>query len=177
MVYYHSDQPGILDGLGDGAPTLSSNVWPAVMDYWHYTGDSTYNDALVKSILFQRGPHDDFWPANNASLGFWNAQVGAWADTAMGAAEFKLPDPPKDQPQYIKLVDNVFNNFVGQWNTSDACGGGLRMSNDPDTNGYAWKDGKAPTIGIYLHDANDTQLRLPATSSALPPDWADIPAT
>lgn len=146
MAYYKPDLPGNIPGLLAGyverAPTLSTFFWPAILDYWHYTGDSTYNDHLFKSILFQRGPHNDFWPAN-VSQDFWNAQVGAWAHTAMGAAEFRLPDPPKDQPQWLQLAENVFNSFVSQWDASDVCGGGLRMSNDPDTAGYAWKDGRS----------------------------------
>lgn len=141
IAYYDGKTPGLLSGYGKLAPSRSALFWPAILDYWHYTGDSTYNDDLSKSILAQRGSHDDFWSAN-VSDGYWNAQVGAWGDVAMGAAEFKMPDPPKDQPQWVHLADNVFNNFAGQWDTSDCLNGGVRMIDDPNERGYVWKDGK-----------------------------------
>lgn len=136
MAHYDGDKPGktpgIVGGLSSADPAYSTLFWPAILDYWHYTGDSAYNDALMKSILARRGPNNDFWPANfTFTLGFANTQVASWAHVAMAAAEYKFPDPPRDQPQWIQLADNVFNILTGLWDSSDECGGGLRMSQDP----------------------------------------------
>jgi mannan endo-1,6-alpha-mannosidase len=30
------------------------------MEYWHYTGDTTYNDLLQEAIIAQLGPKQDF---------------------------------------------------------------------------------------------------------------------
>ena len=35
-----------------------------MIDYWHHTNDSTYNDIAEEGILFQTGQNWDFMPAN-----------------------------------------------------------------------------------------------------------------
>lgn len=133
--------PGLIIGSSSQVAVWSSVFWPAILDYWHYTGDAAYNDDLMKSILAQRGPKNDFWPVKDAFV-FTNAEVGAWAHVAMGAAEFKFPDPPRDQPQWVQLADNAFRNLTSQWDSSDACGGGIRISPDQGLDGNHWKDGR-----------------------------------
>jgi 3-methylcrotonyl-CoA carboxylase beta subunit len=47
----------------------------------------------------------------------------------MAAAEYKLPDPPPDQPGYLAMTQSVFNQFVTRYMKEEAegnCGGGLR---------------------------------------------------
>ncbi len=78
-----------------------------MIDYWHYTGDTTYNDLTTQAIMWQTGaPQNAFMPPNwTASLG--NDDQGFWGMTAMLAAENKYPDPPKDQPQWLALAQGV----------------------------------------------------------------------
>ena len=35
-----------------------------MIEYWYYTGDSTYNDVVTQGLLAQVGPDNDFMPPN-----------------------------------------------------------------------------------------------------------------
>ena len=37
-------------------------VWGAMIDYWHYTNDSTYNAVVTQALLSQAVPTRDFMP-------------------------------------------------------------------------------------------------------------------
>jgi len=39
-------------------------MWGSLIDYWYYTGDTTYNDVTMQGMLFQTGPNDDYLPPN-----------------------------------------------------------------------------------------------------------------
>lgn len=39
-------------------------MWGAMVDYWYYTGDSTYNDVVAQAILSQASPTNNFMMAN-----------------------------------------------------------------------------------------------------------------
>ncbi|CZS99214.1 related to mannan endo-1,6-alpha-mannosidase DCW1 precursor [Rhynchosporium graminicola] len=96
-----------------------------LIDYWKYTGDSSYNDFVIEILQSQVGPHNDFMPPEQrSSLG--NDDQAFWALAAMSAAESKFPDPPNPKhPGWLSLVQAVFNEQVGRWDTS-LCNGGLR---------------------------------------------------
>jgi hypothetical protein len=52
-----------------------------------------------------------------------------WAFSMIAAAEYKLPDPPADQPGWLAMTQSVFNQFLNRYNKEVAdgnCGGGLR---------------------------------------------------
>jgi hypothetical protein len=40
----------------------------AFQDYWHYTGDSTYNAITSQALLFQTGPDDNYMVSFAVSL-------------------------------------------------------------------------------------------------------------
>jgi mannan endo-1,6-alpha-mannosidase len=42
----------------------SGAAWGTLIDYWYYTGDSTYNDVVSQALLFQTGSNNDFMPPN-----------------------------------------------------------------------------------------------------------------
>ncbi len=42
-------------------------MWGALIDYWYYTGDSTYNDEVMQGMLFQVGPNNDYLPPNQTN--------------------------------------------------------------------------------------------------------------
>lgn len=52
-------------------------MFGAMIDYWYYTGDGTYNDVTTEALLFQVGPDNNYMPPNQSkSLGnddqaFW----------------------------------------------------------------------------------------------------------
>lgn len=39
-------------------------MFGTLIDYWFYTGDTTYNDITTQAMLFQVGPSDDYMPPN-----------------------------------------------------------------------------------------------------------------
>lgn len=45
-------------------------MWGSLIDYWYYTGDSTYNDEIEAGIQWQTGADNDMMPAN------WSQSMG-----------------------------------------------------------------------------------------------------
>lgn len=77
MSYYKGNTSGQTPGILPGPPPAgdyywweAGALWGAMIDYWHFTGDSTYNDVVTEAMLFQVGPNRDYMPPNvTASLG------------------------------------------------------------------------------------------------------------
>ena len=42
-------------------------VWGAMIDYWHYTNDSTYNSIVSQALLSQASSTRDFMPVAQQS--------------------------------------------------------------------------------------------------------------
>lgn len=78
-------------------------MWTSLVDYWHFTGDSSHNDVVRRGLLWQAGDGRDYMPANQTA-GMGNDDQGFWAIAAMTAAERKFADPPRDQPQWLALA-------------------------------------------------------------------------
>jgi mannan endo-1,6-alpha-mannosidase len=98
-------------------------MWGSLVDYWHYTGDSTYNDVLQAGVLHQQGEEQDMMPSNwSSSMG--NDDQGFWGMTAMLMAEHKFPDPPADQPGWLALAQAVFVTQTDNKGHDNECGGG-----------------------------------------------------
>lgn len=109
-----------------------------MIDYWHYTGDTSYNDVTSQALLFQVGPDDDYMPPNQ-TLDEGNDDQGFWGMAAMLAAETNFPNPPSDQPQWLALAQAVFNEMASRWDPS-TCGGGLRWQIYTFNEGYTYKN-------------------------------------
>lgn len=146
MQYYKGNQSGQTPGILPGPPPAGDYywweggaLWGTMIDYWHLTGDSTYNDVVTQALLWQVGPNQDYMPPNvTASLG--NDDQGFWGMTAMQAAEENFPDPPKDQPQWLALAQAVFNTQADPGRHDNTCGGGLRWQIPFSNNGYNYKN-------------------------------------
>ena len=39
-------------------------MFGSLVDYWYYTGDTSYNEITTQALLFQVGPNNDFMPPN-----------------------------------------------------------------------------------------------------------------
>jgi mannan endo-1,6-alpha-mannosidase len=103
----------------------AGGMWQVLIDYWHYTGDASYNDMIMQALLWQRGKYNDFVP-DNWTTAVSNDDQGFWATAAMVAAERGFPDPPaKDNLTWISMVETVFNEYVGRYD-ENSCGGGMR---------------------------------------------------
>jgi mannan endo-1,6-alpha-mannosidase len=126
MSYYVGNQYGQTPGILPGPYYWweAGAMWGAMIDYWHYTDDTTYNDLTMQGLQWQVGPHNDFMPPNaSASLG--NDDQAFWGMAAMAAAEYKFPNPLQTQPSWLSLAQAVFNEQMGRWDTQ-FCNGGIR---------------------------------------------------
>ncbi|KUJ19063.1 mannan endo-1,6-alpha-mannosidase [Mollisia scopiformis] len=149
MTYYRGNYSGQTPGLLPGPPpnptiTDAGYFWweaggmfGALIDYWYYTGDSTYNDVVQQGLLYQVGSGDDYLPANQTN-GMGNDDQGFWGLSAMTAAELNFTNPPSDQPQWLSLAIAVHNTQLARFDT--VCGGGLRWQAYPFLNGYNYKN-------------------------------------
>ncbi|KAK8099712.1 glycoside hydrolase family 76 protein [Apiospora kogelbergensis] len=129
MSYYKGNESGQTPGILPGPPPNGDYywweggaMWGTMIDYWHLTGDTSYNDVITQSLLWQVGPNRDYMPPNvTASLG--NDDQGFWGMTAMQAAEENFPNPPKDQPQWLALAQGIpFSNNGYDYKNSIANG-------------------------------------------------------
>ena len=113
-------------------------MFGTLIDYWHLTGDSTYNDVTTQAMLHQVGDNKDFMPTNQTRTE-GNDDQGFWALAAMSAAENNYPNPPANQPQWLALAQAVFNEYVSRWDT-EHCDGGLRWQIFTFNNGFNYKN-------------------------------------
>lgn len=165
MSYYVGNQTGKEPGLL--YPPYywweAGAMWGGMVEYWHYTGDTSYNNAVAQAILAQASPTNDFmmpeeagqlvripFPQNGARE--QRSRDGAngmqtqgnddqlfWGLTAMTAAERSFPLPPTAKVTYLSLAKNVFNDMTGpRWNTS-TCNGGLQWQFNPKNAGFNYK--------------------------------------
>ncbi|KAF8452993.1 glycosyl hydrolase family 76-domain-containing protein [Terfezia claveryi] len=113
-------------------------AWGAMIDYWYYTGDTTWNKDVTEGLLWQVGPAANYMPPNvSKSLG--NDDQCFWGLAVMAAAEKNYPDPPADQPQWLALAQGVFNSQTRRWDTK-TCNGGLRWQIFTFNNGFNYKN-------------------------------------
>lgn len=70
MSYYKGNLSGQIPGLlplpQDGGYYWweAGAMFGSLIDYWYYTGDSSYNDVTTQAMLFQVGPNNDYMPPN-----------------------------------------------------------------------------------------------------------------
>ncbi|KAK3956985.1 glycoside hydrolase [Pseudoneurospora amorphoporcata] len=146
MQYYKGNLTGQTPGILPGPPPAgdyywweAGAMWGALIDYWRFTGDESYNNVTTQALLWQVGPGQDYMPPNvTASLG--NDDQGFWGMSAMTAAENNFPNPPPDQPQWLGLAQAVFNTQANPDRHDDTCNGGLRWQIPSLNNGYNYKN-------------------------------------
>ncbi|KAL9624684.1 MAG: hypothetical protein Q9160_001038 [Pyrenula sp. 1 TL-2023] len=113
-------------------------MFGALVDYWYYTGDTTYNEVTTQALQFQTGPNKDYMPPNQTKTE-GNDDQAFWGMAALSAAEVKFPDPPEDEPQWLALAQAVFNTQVARWDQA-TCNGGLKWQIFTFNNGYNYKN-------------------------------------
>lgn len=77
MKYYYGNETGQIPGAfpdkwWEGAPLLM-----ALLEYWHFTGDTTYNEELSVALQWQSGTSGDYMPSNYSS--YLVSTVRVWA--------------------------------------------------------------------------------------------------
>jgi len=109
-----------------------------MINYWYYTGDTTYNEVKTAALLHQAGNGGDYMPLNQTKTE-GNDDQGFWGMAAMSAAETKFQDPPAGKPGWLALAQGVLNTQVARWDTT-TCNGGFRWQIFPFNNGYNYKN-------------------------------------
>ncbi|KAJ5171152.1 Six-hairpin glycosidase [Penicillium coprophilum] len=140
LQYYTGDHPGDVPGnIPDPYYWWEAGaMFGAMVEYWYYTGDAKWNEITTQALLHQVGDDNNFMPRNQ-TLSLGNDDQIFWGFAAMSAAELKYPDPPKGRPQWLSLVQNVFNSQAIRWDDS-TCGGGLHWQAFEHNKGWSYKN-------------------------------------
>jgi mannan endo-1,6-alpha-mannosidase len=113
-------------------------MWGAMLDYYHYTSDSSYNNVTTQALLSQVGPLYDYMvPWHQKDEG--NDDQAFWGFATMSAAEKNFPQPTVGNYSWVQLTENLWNTQVRRWDTS-TCNGGLKWQIFPFNNGYNYKN-------------------------------------
>jgi mannan endo-1,6-alpha-mannosidase len=119
---------------------ISGSFWATLLDYRHATGDTQYDKAISDALLFQVGEFNDYLPRNWTS-GIGNDDQAFWALNTMIAAETNFPDPPSDKPQWLAIVQAVFNEQMlpdRRAPPSSNCRSGIRWQRQLGSTGYIY---------------------------------------
>jgi mannan endo-1,6-alpha-mannosidase len=115
-------------------------AWDSLINYWHRTGDDSYNKIVGEALRHQLGENNDYMPANQTkSEG--NDDQAAWALAAMTAAESGFPSDVLTglNTTWADIAIGVFNDQASRWD-AETCGGGLRWQIFSFNNGYDYKN-------------------------------------
>jgi mannan endo-1,6-alpha-mannosidase len=149
MLNYTGNQTGGIPGnLPDPYYWWEAGaMFGSLIDYWYYTGDTSYNNVVSQAMLYQVGPDNDYMPPNQTKTE-GNDDQGFWGLAAMSAAETNFQNPPAGQPQWLALAQAVFNTQATRWDTT-TCGGGLRWQIFTFNQGYNYKN--SISNGIFFN--------------------------
>ncbi|KAJ3465475.1 hypothetical protein FSOLCH5_005609 [Fusarium solani] len=145
MTYYSGNTSTVPKDLGDLQDPyywwVAGALWGVMLDYYHFTGDPSYNDVIIQALLAPTnlGPDHDYMPPEHADEE-GNDDLFFWGSAVLSAAERNFPQPNTTLPSWLDISANVFNELVGRWNMS-ACNGGLLWQIFPENpNGLTYKN-------------------------------------
>ncbi|KXL43002.1 glycoside hydrolase family 76 protein [Acidomyces richmondensis BFW] len=140
MSYYSGNQSGNVPG--NLPPPYywweCGGMFGHMVEYWYYTGDTSYNEATTQALVWQAGSDGSFMPANQTQDEGNDDQV-FWGFAAMTAAELNYPAAGGGAPSWLSMAQAVFNTQANRWDTS-TCGGGLRWQIYQLNSGYNYKN-------------------------------------
>ncbi|CCC09625.1 hypothetical protein SMACR_03657 [Sordaria macrospora] len=146
ISYYSGDKPGQTIGILPGPPPAgpyywweAGAMWGTIIDYWHYTGDDTYNTLAKQALVFQADPPQNSFMSPNWTASLGNDDQGFWGLSAMLAAEVNLPLAP-GEADWLEMAQAVFNTQAADDRHDDECGGGLRWQIFHSNAGYDYKN-------------------------------------
>ncbi|KAL6884187.1 family 76 glycoside hydrolase [Trichoderma longibrachiatum] len=116
-------------------------LWGAMLDYYHLTGDPSYNDVVIQALLAPTnlGTENAYMPAEHA-FEEGNDDLFFWGSAAIAAAERNFPQPDRSLPSWLELGANVFDQLASRWSTQH-CGGGLLWQiYESNPNGMTYKN-------------------------------------
>ena len=113
-------------------------MWGALLDYYHYTNDTSYNNVTTQALLSQVGPLFDYMvPLHQKDEG--NDDQAFWGFATMSAAEKDYPQPTIGNYSWVQLTENLWNTQVRRWDTT-SCNGGLKWQIFTFNTGYDYKN-------------------------------------
>ncbi|PGH08432.1 hypothetical protein GX51_01259 [Blastomyces parvus] len=135
--FYRGNEPGESPGILPDPYTWwhSAVLFGTLVDYWHITGDSSYNDMTKQGLLAQTGENRDYQPVNQ-SAGLSNDDQAQWGLAALSAAESSFDARSDEWAGFARLV---FQNQVRRWN-DEKCGGGLNWRVNTFSEGHSVKN-------------------------------------
>ena len=113
-------------------------MWGALLDYYHFTGDDSYNNITTQALLSQVGPLSDFMMPNQ-QFDEGNDDQAFWGFATMSAAEKDYPQPTTGQYSWVQLTENIWNTQVRRWGMG-TCNGGLKWQIFTSNKGYDYKN-------------------------------------
>lgn len=67
MGWYAGNETGQIPGSFPEKWWEGSTLFLALLQYWHFTGDTTYNSQLSEGLQWQSGDEGDYMPSNYSS--------------------------------------------------------------------------------------------------------------
>lgn len=64
FTYYSGNDSGGIPGAFPSKWYEGSALFIVALNYWHYTGDDTYNAITAEGLEWQSGPQGDYMPTN-----------------------------------------------------------------------------------------------------------------
>lgn len=174
MTYYSGNEsgqvPGILPGPCQDIACYywweAGAMWGALINYWQYTGDESYQNTVLEALKFQIGPDKNYNPPNQSkNMGVDDQDF--WGFAAMEAAEAGIPDVGGDFPSWLALAQAVWNFQVPLWEPT-TCGGGFRWQVYSFNAGYNLKN-TVSNGGFFQLSARLARY----TGNQTYADWAD----
>ncbi|KAK7202588.1 glycoside hydrolase [Myxozyma melibiosi] len=165
MSYYNGNQSGETPGMFVDPYYWweAGAAWDTLLGYWYLTGDTTYNDQVKSSLLYQTGNDNNYVPSNQSTTE-GNDDQAFWIFAALTACERNFSNPDgDDDPSWLTLAENGFNSMANRWDSAN-CGGGLRWQIFTWNDGYDYKN-TISNAGLFLiaarlarYTSNDTYV-------------------
>ncbi|BDD55427.1 hypothetical protein MPDQ_005889 [Monascus purpureus] len=137
MDYYNARESRDIPGKLDGTWWEGGAIFMTLIQYWYFTGDTTYNAAVSEGMYWQKGKDNDYFPSNYSNY-LGNDDQMFWGLAAMTAAELNYTENA-GEPSWLALAQGVFNTQVPRWDP-DNCHGGMRWQIWPYQAGYDIKN-------------------------------------
>lgn len=71
MSYYNENQTGQIPGKLPDTWWEGGFLFNMLINYWYYTGDTSYNPTVTQGLLWQAGTNADYMPANWTNYLVW----------------------------------------------------------------------------------------------------------
>lgn len=113
----------------------SGELWTGMVDYWSYTGDSTFLLITHNYLQAQMGGSQN-WMLESHRHDEANDDQAHWGLAAMTATEKGFPAPVSGS--WLESVMNMWQFQVTQWD--DVCQGGLRWGIEREEAKYTYKN-------------------------------------